>query len=109
MKNYAHRNNFGNNVITNHLAQKNNNINNNNVNYPNLSNNPVQMGTPNTSNSSSSSNQSTPQTNTKRDLRIDLQKAFDAINEDFIYISPIFIPLIPGNDPLDKYNEEEHI
>ena len=109
MKNYAHRNNFGNNVFTNHLAQKNNNINNNNVNYPNLSNNPVQMGTPNTSNSSSSSNQSTPQTNTKRDLRIDLQKAFDAINEDFIYISPIFIPLIPGNDPLDKYNEEEHI
>ena len=109
VKNYAHRNNFGNNVITNHLAQKNNNINNNNVNYPNLSNNPVQMGTPNTSNSSSSSNQSTPQTNTKRDLRIDLQKAFDAINEDFIYISPIFIPLIPGNDPLDKYNEEEHI
>jgi hypothetical protein len=108
VKNYAHRNNFGNNVFTNHLAQKNNNINNNNVNYPNLSNNPV-LGTPNTSNSSSSSNQSTPQTNTKRDLRIDLQKAFDAINEDFIYISPIFIPLIPGNDPLDKYNEEEHI
>ena len=47
--------------------------------------------------------------NQKKDLRIDLQKAFDAINEDFLYIPPILIPLIPGNDPNDGYNEEEHL
>ena len=45
----------------------------------------------------------------KRDIKVDLQKAFDAINEDFLYMPPILIPLIPGNDPNDIYNEEEHL
>ena len=41
---------------------------------------------------------STQKASQKKNLRLDLQKGFDAINEDFIYIPPIFIPLIPGND-----------
>ena len=74
----------------NHLAQKN-------MNY----------------NDEQSKGMSTPQTQTgspgKRDIKEFLQRAFDANNEDFIYIPPIFIPILPGNDPLDKYNEEENL
>ena len=50
-----------------------------------------------------------PSTSSKKNLKTDLLRAFDAINEDFMYNPPIFIPLIPGNDPYDKYNEEEHL
>ena len=74
----------------NHLAQKN-------INYNNEQSKGIT--TP----------KSPQKASQKKDLRLDLQKAFDAINEDFIYIPPIFIPLIPGNDPNDKYNEEEHL
>ena len=75
-------------AFMNHLAQKNMNYNN-----------------------EQSKGFSTPQTPSpsKSDIKVTLQKAFDAINEDFIYIPPIFIPILPGNDPLDKYNEEENL
>ena len=75
-------------TFMNHLAQKNMNYNN-----------------------EQSKGFSTPQTPSpsKSDIKVTLQKAFDAINEDFIYIPPIFIPILPGNDPLDKYNEEENL
>ena len=36
-------------------------------------------------------------------------KFFESFNEDFLILSPIFIPLIPGENPDDKYNEEEHL
>ena len=38
-----------------------------------------------------------------------LQKIFDALNEEFVHLTPVFIPIIPGNDPNDKYNEEESL
>ena len=38
-----------------------------------------------------------------------LKKAFEKINEDFLIMSPIFIPLIPGNDPNNLFNEEKQI
>ena len=38
-----------------------------------------------------------------------LKKAFEKINEDFLIMNPIFIPLIPGNDPNDLFNEEKQI
>ena len=60
----------------NHLAQKN-------INYNNEQSKGIT--TP----------KSTQKESQKKDLRLDLQKAFDAINEDFTYIPPIFIPLIP--------------
>ena len=45
----------------------------------------------------------------KKDLRMDLQKIFNALNNEFVYLDPIFIPIVPGNDPIDKYNEDENI
>jgi len=47
--------------------------------------------------------------NKSKDIFTTLQKAFDAINEEFLYNQPIVIPFIPGNDPNDKFNEEEHL
>ena len=38
-----------------------------------------------------------------------LKKAFEKINEDFLIMQPVFIPLIPGNDPKDLLNEEKQI
>ena len=38
-----------------------------------------------------------------------LKKAFEKINEDFLIMNPIFIPLMPGNDPNDLFNEEKQI
>ena len=38
-----------------------------------------------------------------------LKKAFEKINEDFLIMNPIFIPLVPGNDPNDLFNEEKQI
>ena len=43
------------------------------------------------------------------ELKIKLKKAFEKINEDFLILQPIFIPLIPGNDPKDLFNEEKQI
>ncbi len=78
----------------NKLTQKNKNFENNQINMVN-----------NEQNSSQKSK-------VKKDIneiKVDLQKAFDGINEEFIYMPPIFIPLIPVNDPYDLYNEEEHL
>ena len=48
--------------------------------------------------------------NSKEDeIKAKLKRAFDKMNKDFIYLPRIFIPLIPGNDPRDKYNEEKQI
>ena len=41
------------------------------------------------------------------EIKIKLLKAFERINEDFLILQPIFIPLIPGNDPKDLFNEEK--
>ena len=108
----------GNNGFMNHLAQKNQQFNNGN-NYPTFDDfQNVNNITYNNNNINHNKNNQigraltfeTPQPpNKKKDLKIDLQKAFDAINEDFLYIPPILIPLIPGNDPNDGYNEEEHL
>ena len=43
------------------------------------------------------------------ELKAKINRALDKINEDFMYMSPFFIPLIPGNDPKDKYNEEKQV
>ena len=59
----------------------NNNFNNNNINICNISN----------------------------ELKEKLKKGFDKMNEDFLYMAPIFIPIIPGNDPRDKFNGEKQI
>ena len=78
--------NVGYNGFVNNLARKNMNFNNGNDKI-------------NINMASNSTNLST-----KKNIKNDLLRAFDAINEDFIYNPPIFIPLIPGNDPYDKYN-----
>ena len=96
-KNNNRNPNFG---FINHLSQKNNNYNQNNSG----SNYSGQSGV--TSGVNSAQPSSNPK---KKDLRIALLKSFDSLNEDFIYISPLFIPFLPGNDPNDKYNEEEHL
>ena len=43
------------------------------------------------------------------ELKAKINRALDKINEDFMYMPPFFIPLIPGNDPKDKYNEEKQV
>ena len=122
MKNNQQRyNNFGNNGFMNNLAlknmnyfsnQNNQNYNNNQNPYPSFSNNAIQahsgipMQTP-TPQQIHSQQQVLPQQ--KKDLKMALQKIFDALNEEFVHLTPVFIPIIPGNDPNDKYNEEESL
>jgi serine/threonine protein kinase len=112
VNNYKKTNTFkgptmGNYGFMNHLTQKNKNFINNGNNYPNFNdfNKNAKIGRAGTFNQPEVQMVQTP----KKDLRIDLQKAFDIINDDFLYIPPILIPLIPGNDPYDGYNEEEHL
>ena len=70
-----------------------NNLVNKNMNYqPNI-NNTVKQNTQ----------------SQKIDLQEYLMKSFNSVNEDFLILQPIFIPLIPGDDPEDKYNCEEHL
>ena len=38
-----------------------------------------------------------------------MKKAFDQINKDFLILPQRFIPLIPGNDPNDFFNEEKQL
>lgn len=45
----------------------------------------------------------------EEEVKAKVKRAFDKLNEDFMYLPPLFIPLIPGNDPKDKYNEEKQI
>ena len=87
----------GNYGFVNHLEQKNKNFNDNN----NPNNIDTQKGR-------AYSHYSVSKKEVKN-LKEYLQKAFDVINEDFLYLAPIFIPLIPGNDINDKYNEEEQL
>ena len=48
--------------------------------------------------------------NSKSDeLKAKIIRAFDKMNEDFMYMPPFFIPLIPGNDPKDEYNDEKQV
>ena len=48
--------------------------------------------------------------NSKSDqIKAKLIRAFDKMNEDFMYIEPCFIPIIPGNDPKDKFNDEKQL
>ena len=35
--------------------------------------------------------------------------AFNSMFEDCLILDPIFIPIIPGEDPADKFNEEEQL
>jgi hypothetical protein len=48
-------------------------------------------------------------TNISKEMKEKLKKGFDKMNEDFFYMAPIFIPLIPGNDPKDRFNGEKQI
>lgn len=43
------------------------------------------------------------------ELNSKIKRAFDKMNEDFMYMPPFFIPFIPGNDPKDQFNEEKQI
>ena len=45
----------------------------------------------------------------EEEIKAKVKRAFDKMNKDFIYLSSIFIPIIPGNGPRDKYNEEKQI
>ena len=89
----------GNYGFANHLQQKNKNFNDNNNSTPN--NNDIQKGR--------AYSHYSPSKKGVKNLKEDLQKAFDVINEEFLYLAPIFIPLIPGNNINDKYNEEEQL
>ena len=45
----------------------------------------------------------------ENEIKAKVKRAFDKMNEDFMYLPPFFIPLVPGNDPRDMYNEEKQI
>ena len=45
----------------------------------------------------------------ENEIKAKVNRSFDKMNEDFMYLPPFFIPLVPGNDPRDKYNEEKQI
>ena len=48
--------------------------------------------------------------NSKSDeIKTKIIRAFDKMNEDFMYMEPYFIPIIPGNDPKDIFNDEKQI
>ena len=77
-----------------------NNLVNKNLNYqPNKQSN----------NMNQNYNQNQNNSNQKVDLKEYLMKFFNTVNEDFLILYPVFIPLIPGDDPEDKYNEEENL
>jgi len=81
----------------NYFSKINNNKNNNNKSY--------NISTFNRSSSFFNNNNNY----CSDELKIKLKKAFEKINEDFLIMSPIFIPIIPGNDPKDLFNEEKNI
>ena len=77
-----------------------NNLVNKNMNYqPNNNNQQSNMNNNQQNNMHSTQNQ-------KIDLREYLAKAFNSVNEDFLILTPIFIPLIPGEDPDENYEEQ---
>ena len=79
-----------------------NNLVNKNLNYqPNKQSNNM--------NQNQNYNQNQNNSSQKVDLKEYLMKFFNTVNEDFLILYPVFIPLIPGDDPEDKYNEEENL
>jgi serine/threonine protein kinase len=45
----------------------------------------------------------------KKDIKEVLMGAFNSMLEDCLILDPIFIPIIAGEDPADKFNEEEQL
>ena len=84
------------NAFRNNLVNKNMNYQQNNGNMNNMKQN-------------YNMNQESSSPSQKKDLKEFLIKSFESFNEDFMILSPIFIPLIPGDNPNDKFNEEEHL
>ena len=82
--------NYNPNAFRNNLVNKNINYQPNNM--TNVKQNPNQNST-----------------SPKIDLKEFLMKSFLSINEDFLILTPVFIPIIPGDDPEDKFNDEEHL
>ena len=81
-----------------------NNLVNKNLNYqPNKQSNNMNQ------NQNYNQNQNQNNSSQKVDLKEYLMKFFNTVNEDFLILYPVFIPLIPGDDPEDKYNEEENL
>ena len=122
MNNY--QNNMNNNGNQYQMNNNNNYYNNNyyymkhnNFQYPNRNpnvfrNNLVNKNMnyqPNNNMNSMKQNYNQNSQNQKIDLKDFLMKSFTSVNEDFLILEPIFIPLIPGSDPEDKYNDEEHL
>ena len=79
----------------NHIINGSNFIYNNSINYINKKDNNI--------------NKNKNNNKTNDELKKILKKAFDSINKDFLILERKFIPVIPGNDPKDLYNEEKQI
>ena len=113
-----------NNSNPNQINNNRNNVNNyymkqNHFQYPNYNPNAFRNNLVNknlnyqpnkqSSNMNQNYNQNQNNSNQKVDLKEYLMKFFNTVNEDFLILYPVFIPLIPGDDPEDKYNEEENL
>ena len=113
-----------NNSNPNQINNNRNNVNNyymkqNHFQYPNFNPNAFRNNLVNknlnyqpnkqSSNMNQNYNQNQNNSNQKVDLKEYLMKFFNTVNEDFLILYPVFIPLIPGDDPEDKYNEEENL
>ena len=113
-----------NNSNPNQINNNRNNVNNyymkqNHFQYPNFNPNSFRNNLVNknlnyqpnkqSSNMNQNYNQNQNNSNQKVDLKEYLMKFFNTVNEDFLILYPVFIPLIPGDDPEDKYNEEENL
>ena len=113
-----------NNSNPNQMNNNRNNVNNyymkqNHFQYPNFNPNSFRNNLVNknlnyqpnkqSSNMNQNYNQNQNNSNQKVDLKEYLMKFFNTVNEDFLILYPVFIPLIPGDDPEDKYNEEENL
>ena len=85
----------GNSLIKNNFNKNingNNSINNNSINNNSIFNNISKINN-----------------KTNDELKNIIKKAFDSINKDFLILPQRFIPLIPGNDPNDFFNEEKQL
>ena len=113
-----------NNSNPNQINNNRNNVNNyymkqNHFQYPNFNPNSFRNNLVNknlnyqpnkqSSNMNQNYNQNQNNSSQKVDLKEYLMKFFNTVNEDFLILYPVFIPLIPGDDPEDKYNEEENL
>ena len=113
-----------NNSNPNQINNNRNNVNNyymkqNHFQYPNYNPNAFRNNLVNknlnyqpnkqSSNMNQNYNQNQNNSSQKVDLKEYLMKFFNTVNEDFLILYPVFIPLIPGDDPEDKYNEEENL